>query len=184
MNPTSRLPQSALKLTFKTTPHRSKLWFLFCCFEFHFLFPPWNFIGNPPPPLFCLLPLTFAPYQVSDDVKRSALRLRGRRRPHAPAYLSRFEERAPFTLWKTCAAHLSFTGSNEKKPPSQRASWDSPTHLWFINWWFITQRHIGNANVSTVVLFSPDVRHGGTAVQGLLGFVNPVAASVKVGFPV
>lgn len=36
----------------------------------------------------------------------------------------------------------------------------------------------------THVLFSPDVRHGGTVVQGLLGFVNPVAASIKVRFPV
>lgn len=150
-------------------------------------FPPlWNIVAklysdHPTHVCLCPWPLRRIRCQLTSNVaERSA-----QRRPRTP-FISLIYQ----FFWRKSAIQIvnlcdtSVFHRFQPKTSSQRRSWASPTHLWFINWWFITQRHIGNANVSTFILFSPDERHGGTAVQGLLGFVNSVAAAVEVGFPV
>lgn len=102
-------------------------------------------------PTLCLpLALTFAPYQVSNDATCCGKVTHPFQFPRLPVQIQR--------KGAIHAVNLRNTSVSNKEPPSQRPSGDSPAHLWFINWWFITQRHIGNANVSTVVLFSPDVK--------------------------
>lgn len=128
------------------------------------------------------LPLTFAPYQVSCDATRGGGRRSARVSPTQPfhfphPHLPGVEEREPFRLKP--AGHIClFTGSY--KELKKESSWASPAHLWYINWWFMAQRHICNANISTLVLLYPDVRHRGTAVQVLLGFINAAWASCMV----
>lgn len=82
--------------------------------------------------------------------------------------------------WNLCNTSVFHRFQQKKK----KSLWDSPAHLWFINWWFTTQRHICNANISALVLLYPDVRHKGTAVQVLLGFVNAAVRSVNTELPV
>lgn len=140
----------------------------------------WNFVckfcsGLQTP---CLsFPLTFMLYWVTNGVtcgEKSSWCC-----PHRLP-VQTWKERAPFRLW-SCKGTSVLRRFQLQRSSSQSSLSDSAAHLWFINWWFMTQRHIGSANMSALLfLLFPDVRRRGFVVQVHLGFVNQSAVSVKV----